>query len=111
MDLLEHMRNLWGTIGFIPTAFQLPEREIVDESDGSQSSSNLIGDQKIIDAVHFKKKIEHPELTQEEKFTAVKITNFPLEIKEEEILEFLKKTVFTSNLYFNSKSVRRKKEY
>ena len=48
MDLFEHMRNLWDTIGFIPTAFQLPEREIVDDIDGSQSSSNLIGDQKII---------------------------------------------------------------
>ena len=94
VDLFEHMRNLWATIGFIPTAFQLPERE-VDDSDGSQASNNLIGDQKIIDAVYFKKKIEHPELTLEEKnkITAVKITNFPLEIKEEEVLEFLKKTV------------------
>ena len=50
------MRNLWATIGFNPTAFQLPERE-VDDSDGSQSSNNLKGDQIIIDAAYFKKKI------------------------------------------------------
>ena len=94
VDLFEHMRNLWATIGFIPTAFQLPEKG-VDDSDGSQPSSALKGDQKIIDAMHFKKKIEHPELTHEEKnkITAVKITIFPLEIKEDEVLEFLQKTV------------------
>ena len=94
VDLFEHMRNLWATIGFNPTAFQLPERE-VDDSDGSQSSNNLKGDQKIIDAAYLKKKIENPQLTNEEKdkITGIKITNFPLDIKEEEILKFLQKTV------------------
>ena len=96
VDLFEHMRTLWASIGFNPTNFQLPEKE-VDDTEGADnpSTASLKGDQEILDAVYFKKKVEHPKLSQEEKdkITAVKVTNFPPEIKEEEILKFLQETV------------------
>jgi hypothetical protein len=86
------MKNLWQKINFSPTAFELPEKDAVS---GDDTTAKLGGDQEIIDSVNFNRNITHPELTQaeKEKISAVKITNFPPELSDEEILDFLKKEV------------------
>ena len=88
------MKELWTKINFVPTAFELPQKE-TDESDKNDSAKNLGGDQEIIEAATFTRNIEHPMMTEKdkEKITAVRITNFPPDIKEEEVIKFLKEEV------------------
>ena len=88
-DLLAHMKEVWLQIGFSPTTFKIPEREIEDE-DG-----NFGGDQKILDMVTFPRQVNQPALTtpEKEKFTKAKITNFPVEITDAEALAFMNEKV------------------
>ena len=94
VDLIDHMKSLWAKINFNPTAFQLPQKE-ADSDDKSETVNNLGGDQEIIEAVNFGRQIVHPIITEveKEKITSVRITNFPLDIKVEEALKFLKDEV------------------
>ena len=88
-DLIEHMKELWNQIGFSPTSFTIPIKEI--ESD----SNNFGGDQEILDLFSFPRQTSCPPLTTPEKakFSKVRITNFPLELTEKGALEFLTEKV------------------
>ena len=101
VGLIEHMKILWDKIGFSPTTFKIPEKEIDTEEINGE---NLNGDQKILDMVNFPRKIVPPTLREEEKdkISGVRITNFPLEVTEDDVLKFLRakvdKTITPDNL-------------
>ena len=84
-DLNKHMKDIWEQIGFSPTSFTMPERETEDE-DG-----NFGGDQKVLDMVSFPRQVTQPALTtpEKEKLTKTKITNFPKDKPDSEVLAFL----------------------
>ena len=93
-DLIEHMKELWQQIGFSPTSFKIPETAENEEDD----RQNLGGDQTILNTNTFPRKNAQPSLTtpEKEKFSKVKITNFPLVLTEHEALVFVNEKVDTS---------------
>ena len=90
-DLIEHMKELWNQIGFSPTSFKIPERV----SDDADDSDNLGGDQKILNMFNFPRQGPKQPLstTEEDKFTKVRINNFPLEISPSDAFDFMQKRV------------------
>ena len=93
-DLIEHMKELWHQIGFSPTSFKIPERES-DDNDVVDDLHNLGGDQKILELANFPRQSACPILStpEKEKFSKIRITNFPLEITVNDALEFMKQKV------------------
>ena len=90
-DLIGHMKELWNQIGFSPTSFKIPEREEDDQGD----LPNLGGDQQILDMINFPRPVTNHNMTppEQEKFSKVRITNFPLELSPTDALEFMRKKV------------------
>ena len=85
VSLFEHMKTVWSQIGFKPTTFELPEEE---EDTGGKKE----GDKLITKAT--KKPRNDPNLAHiKENVSGIKINNFPPEISEAEILEFVKKEI------------------
>ena len=82
VHISDHMKELWKEIDFSPTGFELPE--IAPEDD-------VGGDLPLLDAESFGKKVERPVRQQEnmEKYDGIIIKNFPLDLSESDILEFL----------------------
>ena len=91
VDLIEHMKELWQSINFSPTSFTLPTEE--EEVNGD--NKKLVGDKNILEIGSFPSQKPPTTMTEEDKkkVTSVKITNFPIEITENEVLDFLKKKV------------------
>ena len=84
VHLSDHMRSLWAFINFNPTSFKLPET--TEDMAGG-------GDKPISD-VRIPKVIQAPMSEADKgKLVGIRINNFPLEMSEEEILEFLKENV------------------
>ena len=85
-DLILHMKETWLEIGFSPTSFEIPERESEDDCE------NFGGDQKILDMANFPRS-SNPSLgagvTDTEKFSKTKITNFPKDITETQATTFM----------------------
>ena len=92
-DLIEHMKELWQQIGFSPTSFKIPEKEITENEDDDKQ--NLGGDQRILNMATFPRMNTQPDLTtpEKQKFSKVRITNFPLEMTEKEALVFMNEKV------------------
>ena len=90
-DLIEHMKKLWEVIGFCPTSFVLPER--MDSQDDSVNS--LGGDQEVIEKLSFPRQVPPQIMSEEEKLkiSTVRLTNFPLEVTEDDLVTFLKESV------------------
>ena len=95
-DLIEHMKELWQQIGFSPTSFKIPDKEITENEDDDKQ--NLGGDQIILNTTTFPRMNAQPSLTTPEKqrFSKVKITNFPLEMTKDEALVFMNEKVDTA---------------
>ena len=83
------MKILWANIGFDPQNFEISEAEY----DDMENFDNLGGDRKVLNTVHFPRQVDRSQLSESEKYTSVRIRNFPLEISEEEIVTFLKDNV------------------
>ena len=89
--LADHMNKLWSEIGFSQERFETSEMEY----DDLDTADNLGGDRKILQTSHFPRKLAHPKLDEKvkDKFSMVRIKNFPLNISEDEIIKFLQKEV------------------
>ena len=87
VHLGEHMKELWSKIDFNPQAFEITEVEY----DDSDNSDHFGGDRKVLRAVNFPRSIEPNQMSPSEsaKFTGVRINNFPLDISDEDIVNFL----------------------
>ena len=77
--------EIWQEIGFSPTSFIIPEKELEDED------VNFGGDQRILNLANFPRQVNHPALPEadDEKFSKAKINNFPKEQTDAEVLSFL----------------------
>jgi hypothetical protein len=86
--LTDHMRKLWGEIGFTPTSFQLPDEV---ESTGDEDTKD--GDRPITEVKV--PEVNRPEISEEtmKKLTSLKINNLPHEITENEVVKLLKERV------------------
>ena len=89
VHIQDHMKTLWSKIGFDPQHFEMSEAVY----DDMESSDNIGGDRKVLKTVHFPRQVDRPQLSESEKFTCVRIRNFPLEKSDDEIVDFLKKEV------------------
>ena len=89
VHLHDHMKILWANIGFDPQNFEISEAEY----DDMENFDNLGGDRKVLNTVHFPRQVDRSQLSESEKYTSVRIRNFPLEISDEEIVTFLKDNV------------------
>ena len=91
VQLGEHMKELWNKIDFDPQTFEITEVEY----DDMESSDNLGGDRKVLEAVHFPRSIEPIKMDPSEraKLSVVRVNNFPHDISEEDIVKFLNKEI------------------
>ena len=89
VNLRDHMHTLWDTIGFDPQTFEISDPEY----DDLDSSDSIGGDRKVLKTVHFPRQVDRSPISESDKFTTVRLRNFPLEICDEEIVKFLKKEV------------------
>ena len=90
VQLVDHMTTLWSLVGFDPQSFYIPEIQY----DDMEGVDYLGGDRKVLQTVHFPRQVDRvQQLSGGEKYTAVRIRNFPLDSSDEDIVEFLKKEV------------------
>ena len=85
------MRTLWDQIKFDPQTFETDTLEY----DDLEGPDNIGGDRKVLSTPHFPSKVDRPILSESEKdkFNVVRIRNFPLNITDEELVNFLKENV------------------
>ena len=92
--LVDHMKELWNSIEFDPTTFELKEVEYDDTEDFSVSAP---GDKKIVKATNVPKTADRSNVNENrrdiENFSVVKIKNFPPDMNDDEIVTFLKAEV------------------
>ena len=91
VHLQEHMKELWSEIDFNPQTFEITEVEY----DDTECSENLGVDRKILNTVNFPRVNDREVSSPSEraKFTGVRINNFPRDISDEEVAQFLTKEV------------------
>ena len=85
------MRTLWDQIKFDPQTFETDTLEY----DDLEGPDNIGGDRKVLSTLHFPSKVDRPTLSESEKdkYNVVRIRNFPLNITDEELVNFLKENV------------------
>ena len=83
------MKELWNSIEFDPTTFELKEVEYDDTEDFSDSAP---GDKKIVKAEHVPKTADRSNVNENrrdtENFSVVKIKNLPPDMNDDEIVPF-----------------------
>ena len=82
ISLLEHMKNLWGEIAFVPSSFSLNTLETEDELFDAPLKSGAFG-QKI--------DIPKPSENDKNKYRGITIRNFNPKVSNQDILNFLNK--------------------
>ena len=88
VNLFDHMRDLWSNIGFTPSGFTLPQSDEDQNAEGE-------GDKPFELTSKFKTNITRTEVREEdtEKYSGITITNFSLEVTENDILKFIAEKV------------------
>ena len=83
VHLADHMKHLWAEIGFNPTSFELPDSDDAD------------GDKHIAEGQNFQRPVQVAKSSdlEKERYSGIRINNFPLEATEDEIVKFLKEHV------------------
>ena len=101
VSLADHMRKVWTEIDFSPTSFELPDS--VDEvrdipiselSNNEQSGSDKLGQTQPI---------------QDDRFIGLRINNFPLEMSNNDVLQFINEKLSKNIPDTNIDIVRTKK--
>ena len=103
ISLFDHMRQLWAKINFNPTSFKLPEdNDITGQEGGDKPISEIRAPA-----------VEKAPLSEaiRDKLTGLKINNFPLEMSEEEIFNFLKANVSDEILKENVEMNKSERNY
>ena len=85
VPLSEHMKKLWGVIGFVPTSFEMIENEKTeDEFHQAEKDATVVTEQ------HFPRtKVQGATEKDIERFDGITIRNFPSQLKDEDITSFL----------------------
>ena len=83
------MKELWSKIDFNPQTFEITEAEY----DNTDDPDNIGGDRKVLSAVVFPRSIEPNKMSSSEsaKCTVVRINNFPQDISDEDVVNFITK--------------------
>ena len=86
VSIIDHMRNLWETINFVPNSFEF---NLVEE--GSDASER-VNDKPIRDTTGFSPKLDRPEPTPNDiaRYGGLTVLNFPKKVSDQEIFDFLK---------------------
>ena len=100
--LSEHMRNVWATIGFNPTNFELPDSD----------SSNDTNDKPVEEEANTSQNSE-PQSPQNEpdeiNYTGLSIANISLDIPDGDILKFINDSI-SSNIQASAVTIVREKK-
>jgi hypothetical protein len=85
VHISEHMRELWSTINFAPTGFELPP--VGEDTDANVQS----GEVPILDAKTFASNIEKPAAEEKDiqRYDGIMISNFPSHLSETDVLSFM----------------------
>ena len=83
--LSDHMKNIWTTIDFNPTNFELPDSDTCDETNDKPMAESDSFEQTPLKA--------QPTGADEERFTGLSIANLNLSLSDSEILKFVKESV------------------
>ena len=98
------MKQLWKIINFDPEVFEIDDVDYNDEV--TDTTDNFGGDKKILESNHFE--VDRSKVNQKKKevndLLAVTIKNFPPDITDSEIVDFLKKEVDTRITVENMKA-------
>ena len=90
VQLVDHMTTLWSQVGFDPQSFYIPEVQYDDMA----SLDNLGGDRKVLQTEHFpRQQFDRSNVSESDKYTTLRIRNFPLEMSDEDIVKFLQEEV------------------
>ena len=90
VHISEHMKDLWQSIGFVPTGFELPTQDIESAEIGELSQPNSSTNPACVDkAVEKTRSILKQDSTKLQKYDGINNTNFPLSVSESEVLKFL----------------------
>ena len=90
VPLIEHMRSLWTHIGFTPTSFEL--NSDFEEMDVEEVVFHQ-GDKPISKTQESTRVKPHFSNESKQKLSGLKINNFPKDITEKEVLEFIREHV------------------
>ena len=87
----DHMKALWTLVQFDPQTFNIEEVQY----DDIDIDDSLGGDRKVLNNVHFPRTIDRLSISQSESdnFNVLRIKNFPNDISDEDIVDFLKDEV------------------
>ena len=99
IDLKDHMKQLWGEVGFKPDSFELAEGsgEIIEEDIEKEAKSFTPPPRA------------KPSQAAKERFTGVQVRNFPLQVDMGEVMELLEENGLPKGMKDNVKFFKKKR--